>query len=210
MPLAHLLNRLAKILAFLFRYDEHPLMFLPSCHTGDQNLICSLPTESLEQSCLHHNGLIWCQHMKLQLLSIHPQHFTFVQVIQHPFCDCLVNRSPPAVDSAVRFLNLSSRQWRHHFRRARHTHPCLIDFQQGRLGAFWRKKRTAIQQVLNHSPRTPTNKEETGTSVTPGGLTGTHTDEPQEPPQRKPTPSNTFLEQNPQKYLWKADSPTFF
>ena len=63
LPLAHLLKHSAKLLAFLFQKDEHLLVFLPSRHTGDHDLFCSLPPEDLEPSsllftsCVHHDVL---------------------------------------------------------------------------------------------------------------------------------------------------------
>ena len=63
LPLAYLLNRLAEFQAVLFQYDKHPFILLPSRRTGNQHLICSLPSESAEKSlmsfisCLHHKVL---------------------------------------------------------------------------------------------------------------------------------------------------------
>ena len=102
---------------FLFIAPNNSEMLLPSRNTGDQDLVCFLSAENLEQllvfllSRLPRNTyyvnvcLIWRQNFFLQFSGAYFQGFAVLQILQHYFCNRLVDSCPFRIDCVVKLFS---------------------------------------------------------------------------------------------------------
>ena len=111
--LIQVLNFFPECQASPLQHNQLSHMLLPSLHTGDFDLVCSLSDEDLEQVLrLPRNAvyvdvwLIWRQNLFLQLFGAYFRSFTFVQVTQYSSCDSLLDCCPILNDFVVNFLRL--------------------------------------------------------------------------------------------------------